>query len=56
MEDWIDEEINFFTHKQKKLFDCLKDNYIISKHNEFYEVVDILKDLYEIKKVMSGIK
>ena len=52
MNEEIEEMIKFFEHRQKKLFECLKEHYTAEKHNEFCEVVDIVKDLHEVKKMM----
>jgi hypothetical protein len=56
MNEEIEEMIKFFEHRQKKLFDCLKDNYTIDKHNEFYDIVDIVKDLHELLKMKMAMK
>lgn len=53
MEKLIDEQIAFFWERQKKLFDDLKESYTLEEHNLYSETVDIVKDLYEVKKMMS---
>ena len=56
MNEEIDKEINFFCDRKKKLFEHLKEHYSAEVHNEYYEVIDIIKDLHEIKKMMMSAK
>lgn len=53
MNEEIDKDICFFCNRLKKLREWMEEHYTAEYHNEFYEVVDILKDLYEIKKIAA---
>ncbi|MCH5149871.1 MAG: hypothetical protein J1G30_04310 [Spirochaetales bacterium] len=51
MNEEIDKALAFFGERLKKLREWLEDNYTAELHNYYYETVDIVKDLEEIKKL-----
>lgn len=54
MNEEIEKAITFFCGRLKKLREHLEENYTADLHNQYYETVDIVKDLEEIKKMRSS--
>lgn len=54
MNEEIEKSITFFCGRLKKLREHLEENYTADLHNQYYETVDIVKDLEEIKKMRSS--
>lgn len=54
MNEELEKSITFFGGRLKKLREQLEENYTADLHNQYYETVDIVKDLEEIKKMRSS--
>lgn len=54
MNEELEKAITFFCGRLRKLREHLEEDYTAELHNEYYETVDIVKDLEEIKKMRGS--